>query len=222
MRAEIALTEKLEAAVLGANNWPFLEPDTECFDNKVRVLELEDKKQIGDLIWAARMVIPKAIKFPESVEARKEGAAVVICNTDLNIPPIVFTVGNLDKPDPEFGSKESKYMLFALAKALFLKEIPAFRSSFQNCCFYDEDRWRINGVEIPAGAVRHGEWGKWIVSVSGLAPVKLDEICALGIFAKSGVITSNDAISYYDDSLIEVAFPRALNRLRELVSSPTT
>lgn len=222
MTQEITLSQRLEDGLMAPGVWPFLEPGTEDFIKEIGALEEDDRRQIRNLVVAANVVIRLATKFPENIEVRKEGAAVAIYNTELGIPPIVFCVGNLDKPDSEFGTKEAKYMLFALAKALLLKANPDFRGSYQNCVFYDTDTWRINGVDIPAGAVRHGESGKWIVAVSGFTPVLLDEICALGILAKSEVIATEDAISYYDNTFIEKDFPESLVHLREIVGVPTT
>lgn len=154
----------------------------ETISDRLTASELELCNRI---VLAARQVCPAVCNIPDN--KGKSGFAVTITKNEPGFPMLSFIVGSCNDPDSEYGAdgKTGKYIHYSRKKAEVIQTHPDFTSSGQNAGLPESEKIRsVTGKEIPAGAVRMGEW---VISVSAFKEAKHDTASALAIGAAAGV-----------------------------------
>lgn len=127
-------------------------------------LSPEDVRVCNRIVQNARTV------FAESfAKTCKTGAMLAITQRDPKTPILVIQIGEINAPDPNItGGKRPKYAAYAIDKAKFLQLHPELSLSSDNGKLPKEARMltKIDGKEVPGGAVAEG---KWIIAISGIS-----------------------------------------------------
>lgn len=152
----------------------------------------EEKDLCAQIVEVASDVVEKACGLQENLEADKYGGCLVIGkkNSQSNWPPIPVFFGGAPKSDTEFGTKNDKYIVYALAKSAVLIQNPDFVTSKQNRDSPKPEQLFIGENSVPEGgiALPNGT----ILSFSGFAGY-VDEAICLAIAMKMNLIDEQSA-----------------------------
>lgn len=176
----------------------------------------EQRDEDNKIFFTATSIINVALRLDENLLNGKTGGCLFVArkNTEQGVPPIGFFYGVVNNTDPEFGTKNDKYITYAFGKSMVLVQNPTFISSRQNKDLDENEQLLIGKTPVPEGGIALPNG--LIIAFSGFAG-HVDEAICLAIALKCGLV--NDVCAQDIAELgTEKSYKLALQLIRDSIS----